>query len=860
MQPSCLFDSKCRANFYVSCAHICLAQFVAVRHFSISDVPYGVMHTVEAHLHYETLETRARPARVAILVDSSDVDWHHSALRVIELLSSIWGGKHSVIIPTDGSKVDPVFWAVLERFSPDYVFVYRKTGADIRLSHPGKYAAHLKDAISRYGSESFNSDLERHRIDSELQRNWADTFHLSAGLRSQLAARLVPFHYQENFDPVTSNGYTPHELTKIIDVLNRVERPKSFCSFQVPHEIEAIWWAAYTGVYPLALADQLRDLAITEEVIKVSGEDVGDFARWVAGLGYDKVSSKINEIVGDKTEFTPPDRVVLTPFDISVSCLGLYGSPLSSRDIADNFAIVTGDSLSDFCLSYNLPRIGHRAAWLPSAWIDALTSQGDSALRSSVFSVIFAIPYNVRQDKGVKVCSLSKDNDQILGSFEIIKKHTGFGLNGERIDTIDALKLAEEQAPRLTPYCIDSPNHSEIYPFLGDRSVGAIRSPRPNGFSKLSATHHRWVSEVSARSRAVPTLPHIAEKLVIPPQPSGTIAVRVSNEALAYVCPGSFLIIGDDINANLLNPEIGLFDTFTAVSLIASAKGHSCQLSDKGIYQRDSFVKFGDVFKTASILKRERSRAVFEKFLDHTKRQKGIYDEGCVLDAEKRTYLDLSATQKLMGGDQDAAIELLDSLVASKITYRGYVLGCAACKYVGWYSLAELTDEYRCARCGRVQMISRQNWKVPAAPQVFYKLDEIVYQFLKHDGDVVALGLDYMARNSKHPFNYSPEIEFRDKDSTLLGEIDFCAVFDGVLTIGEAKKQGELASSGGETRAIAEKYSRLSEMLHARRVLFCTTSREWKFSTVETVQRAFDGKLARPTFVAGDDLMGKSRT
>ena len=438
----------------------------------------------------------------------------------------------------------------------------------------------------------------------------------------------------------------------------------------------------------------------------------------------------------------------------------------------------------------------------------------------------------------------------------ITKKYTSYGSNSERVNAVELMQVVTEQIAVLTPYCIDSPNHAEIYPFLGDRSVGAIRSPRPNGFSKLSATKHRWVAEVITRSRAVPTIPHIAEKLVTPPQSSGTYGVRVSQQALAYVCPGS-IIINDDMNSHLQNPEIGLFDTFTAVSSIAAANGYTCELSDKGIYQRDSFEKFGDVFKAANLLKDKNSRAVFDKFLDHTRRGQGIHDEGCVLDAEKRTYLDLAATEKQMGGDRNAAPLLLDKLVAAKILYRGFVLGCAVCKHGGWYSLADLTDEFQCPRCGRKQTISREHWKHPATPQIFYKLDEIVYQFLKNDGDVVALGLDYMARNSKHPFHYSPEVKFRKSDSDLVGEIDFCAVYDGVLTIGEAKKNGELASSNNEARKIVEKNAQLADMLSARRVLFCTTAQEWKNSTVEAVHGAFQGKLAVPTFVAAEDLLGK---
>ena len=149
---------------------------------------------------------------------------------------------------------------------------------------------------------------------------------------------------------------------------------------------------------------------------------------------------------------------------------------------------------------------------------------------------------------------------------------------------------------------------------------------------------------------------------------------------------------------------------------------------------------------------------------------------------------------------------------------------------------------------------------IAGAPQIFYDLDEIFYQFIKNDGDVVALCLDYMRRNSKSPFNFSSEVEFRrkDSDSTLVGEIDFCATLDGVLAIGEAKKNGQLGQSNSEIKEIAQRYASLAEMLHARRVLFGTTSQEWKFSTIDAVRRAFDGKLAVPTFITAKQLFDET--
>jgi hypothetical protein len=114
----------------------------------------------------------------------------------------------------------------------------------------------------------------------------------------------------------------------------------------------------------------------------------------------------------------------------------------------------------------------------------------------------------------------------------------------------------------------------------------------------------------------------------------------VSHQSLTYACPGSGLIFNEDIIPNLRHPEIGLFDTFVAVSSVAAASGFKCELSDKGIYQRDTLQKLGGVTEAARLL-REQSSHVLAKYLDHAKREARTYDEGCVVHGDKRTYLDL---------------------------------------------------------------------------------------------------------------------------------------------------------------------------------------------------------------------------
>ena len=594
-------------------------------------------------------------------------------------------------------------------------------------------------------------------------------------------------------------------------------------------------------------SEQLRSVGLNEEKTLVSEETFGGFSDWVAGK-FNPARRAAMKAFSCGPEFAPPDLTRPTPFELSMSCTALYGD---FSAVANRFALVLGDSLADFCLSYCLPRIGHPAVWLPMVWIKDLQTMKSTPRQSCVFSAVNAVPSEVRFGSGLTVCSASTDAKAVAEVLEILKRFVGLGLNNGNVNPINPTLVVAMANDAPIPYCIDSPNHPEIHPFLGDISVGPIRSPRPTGFSKVNALKHKWVAEVRIGSRPVPTVPLIAQHHVLLNQSAGAHNIRVSQQAFAYACPGSGLLAGENLSSNLQHPEIRLFDTFTAVSIMAKAKGYACELSDKGIYQRDSFKKLGGISGAAKLFRDHSSRAVFNKFLDHDKRSKDTFEEGCVL--HERTYLDLGATKKLMGGDEESAVALLDKLTAAKVTFRGFVFKCEVCNHAEWYSLGVLTDQFQCTRCGREQTIRHHHWRHPAAPQIFYKLDEIVYQFLKNDGDVVALSLDHMAQTSKHPFDYSPEVKFA-KD-LFKGEIDICAVWDGVLTIGEAKKNGKLDS---DTQKIVPKYVRLAAMLNARRVLFCTTSPEWNSSTIEAVERAFHGELAKPRFLVKTELFGEA--
>src|SRR5690242_3790281 len=146
-------------------------------------------------MEFKTVFTSVRPARVAVFIDRSDVDWQDSALRIIEFFATLWGGRHSVIVPTDGNTIAPEFWAILECFDADYLFYYQKTLADKKIAKPDEYARFLESETDRRHGEHGSGDREssRRMIDQQLPKAQVSNFAISPSLQKEITSRLVPF-------------------------------------------------------------------------------------------------------------------------------------------------------------------------------------------------------------------------------------------------------------------------------------------------------------------------------------------------------------------------------------------------------------------------------------------------------------------------------------------------------------------------------------------------------------------------------------------------------------------------------------------------------------------------------------------
>ena len=83
--------------------------------------------TEQPRFELRRLTYKLRPLRNAILVPP-DVAWE-DVDDIIQELSWVWGGPLSLIIPCNGSEIEPLFWEHLRSYDPDYLYSRLKVAA-----------------------------------------------------------------------------------------------------------------------------------------------------------------------------------------------------------------------------------------------------------------------------------------------------------------------------------------------------------------------------------------------------------------------------------------------------------------------------------------------------------------------------------------------------------------------------------------------------------------------------------------------------------------------------------------------------------------------------------------------------------
>lgn len=166
------------------------------------------------------------------------------------------------------------------------------------------------------------------------------------------------------------------------------------------------------------------------------------------------------------------------------------------------------------------------------------------------------------------------------------------------------------------------------------------------------------------------------------------------------------------------------------------------------------------------------------------------------------------------------------NLLKKHLLERGYQLKCENCAYNGWYPAELAGQDFRCQQCGEQQLITSN-------PLWLYKLPEVIYQGMDQDMDVPLLALDALRERTRYAFEHHLDagIRWSKESQKLEGNIDFLCSLDGHIYIGEAKKNDEIEEQQ------VDFYKDLAKRAKFDGLVFATASRQWKAGTKQQLER-----------------------
>jgi hypothetical protein len=764
------------------------------------------------------LFTSVRPARVACLVHEEDPDWQESCLRVIEFFSRVWGGAYNIIVPTDGKDLAPLFWKVLYAYDADYIYYFYKTGIDQKIVHPDEYDAKLESELQNFLKAAPTADVNhaRRQIDELLCRNplMPDP---TPELGELIRRRLAPFHVLGHvIDSVASDSPVRLPLAPIATILSESEEIADAADFQ----------PSFGGMYPLWLA------SITGAANDGFREDMKQLTRQVFDVPVKDYS--IDLVTNRRTiDGLLSGGNVKTPFDLTNVGLGTY----YYRKVPfppSVMIVVAGDTLQDFSLYYCLNRIRQPVFWFPYSWLKSERTGGGTATFD-----LFAQSLTLRgsgAEKGCIFTSSSLQLDELTQVVEEVKQKGAFwSLTGQsKIDvTVDCHELicrpfrVFENGNAAHPISLTVQESSEIELF---------DTPKPKNFRKIHPYDHRWITDVTISGHYLPRNPLLGGWAIRSPM-LGRNGARIGAGTLSYFCP-TIMYKGGDIDSVLVRPTLFIPSTFEIFEELFRHVGYAARLSDKGFFADDAIRKFRGLDALATFLRDAFSRSLIFKFLDAS--EGGGETDGYIL-TDQRRYLTLPAVSKILLVD-DAGQKTIEMLMAQDIVYRGCIFKCRYCRNADWFGLDQFSQTFRCKRCARTQHISNENyWYGRYEPGWCYKLDEIIYQFLRHNGDVGVLALDCLRKRSEESFLFTTDLELIKSDSTDQKpefELDICSIVDGEIVLGEAKKENRLGESARAENREIQKYVNLATQMGAKKLAFATLADSWSDETLKKVERA----------------------
>lgn len=213
------------------------------------------------------------------------------------------------------------------------------------------------------------------------------------------------------------------------------------------------------------------------------------------------------------------------------------------------------------------------------------------------------------------------------------------------------------------------------------------------------------------------------------------------------------------------------------------------ELSDKGHFARWLADRLQGLSGIHALMTDPRGGVLMKEFLLHHsggastgayRRSLNVVEMRSVFRRERQAG---NLPRRMSPPDEDWLDAWLEWLMRAGVLKLGIRAKCSECLWGSLITLGHFSETFSCPRCGAAHL-------VPANPTLAYHLAEAAHQFLANRADVTALALGALQRRSRVSFS----ADFDHAVTLSSGgkrEIDFLAVMDGNVVIGEAKATGK---------------------------------------------------------------------
>ncbi len=752
----------------------------------------GAEEMAGSHL---ALGVAARPHRLGLLipVQVDGWDWRRTFEVAIAAQTRIWGGQSNLLFPLSEDFTNKeAFWRIAETFDPDSFVVYAPSWQDISEISPAEYRLQHQRLREKMQGDSFGEESIGNFL-TELDAEAAIDIEPAKEQLREIRDRLAPFHYVDEdlwrFDSFHggSAGHWP-----FADVTQFKQLPKRVASRALGDDSTTdLLLTTHIGRVAPALASLLDERGVTVEQL---------------------APPHLESVVRDRWR----TQETVHPWDLS-----LLGAATYLRGTALSYpgTIVVGDDPWDFALYYALKRMTPNAWWLPSD-LEADSRYLDTVRR--------AVEYDSPGHKKVLVVSISAPQ-----RCAEVASRLQDGARKPICEAGDWRDSLPEHPQRL--YSRDDEGLIRRVPAEGG-AVIEVNTPQPAHVETENPAELRWLTEIRSPDWAAIRHPAVTPAVLGSPETDSERS-RAGRDGVVYFSTRAFIHLKASLKSVVVHPELRAVPLLGQLRSVLEPQGWTIELSDKGVYARESARLMGGFSALCEALRDPAFRNLTETFRSPA----GTAAPGRYLRSDSRRYLrwgDLGSAMGLANPN-----ERIDRLLEQGVLSRGLILKCGVCRAQEWHRLGQVSEIFYCDRCSSEQLLQREAWGPGPEPDMSYRLAEVVYQLLEHNGELPLLAVYDRFPKPELPLTQAFELTFVKGD--IEQELDIACAFGSRLVIGEATVDGHLDAKRFEF------LRRLADATGAREVLLATSKARWSDGTETRASAAFPGNWPEVQLQAG---------